>query len=76
MNIQSLLQAKSLWNQFKANHPKFEPFMNAVKTRGIPEGTVVEIEVRYPNDAGTMKTNLKISEGDLELLGLAKGLLK
>lgn len=75
MNIQSLLQAKSLWNRFKENHPRFAPFLNAVRSRGIPEGTVVEVEVRYPNDGGTMKTNLKISEEDLELLGMLKGLL-
>ena len=76
MNIQALMQAKQLWSRFKQNHPKFEPFMNAVRSRGIPEGTVVSIEVEYPNEGGSMKTNMRVSEDDMEILDLLKSLMK
>ena len=33
-------------NKFTANHPKFAAFLKAVFSRGIEEGTVIEITVQ------------------------------
>lgn len=74
-DISALFKAKQAWGRFKENHPKFEPFMNAVKSRGVPAGSVIELEIKYPEGAGTMKTNLKVTESDLEILGMLKSLM-
>ena len=75
MDVGALLKAKQAWGQFKDNHPKFEPFLGAVKQRGISEGTVIGIDIKYP-DGGTIKTNVKVTESDLELIDLARSMLK
>lgn len=67
MDIGSLMKAKSAWNTFKENHPKFPLFLNDLKRRGISSGSVVEFSVKYP-DGSTMKTNFQVSDSDMELL--------
>jgi len=73
IDFSALAKAKGAWQKFKENHPKFEPFMNAVKQRGVVEGTVLEINITYP-DGQNIKTNLKVNETDLELFGVIKSL--
>ena len=70
MDIGALLKMKQAWAAFNGNHPKFLPFLNAVKQRGMPVGTVVDISVKYP-DGGTMHTNISVKESDLELINAA-----
>ena len=67
MNIEALMKAKKAWDTFTGNHPKFPAFLKDVKGRGVPEGTVVEIQFKYP-DGNTIKTNMKITESDTALL--------
>ena len=74
MDISKLLTAKNAWNRFKSNHPKFAPFINAAAARGVPEGSVIELSIKYPNEQGSMKTNIKVTASDLELLELIKSL--
>ena len=74
MDFSAIFKAKQAWNQFNSNHPKFAPFIDAVKRRGVTEGTVIELEVRYPDDGGSMKTNIKVTESDLEALSLVSSL--
>lgn len=69
MDISSLMKAKQAWNSFKDNHPKFSPFLKTVWSHGIPEGSVIDISVKFP-DGNSMKTNLAVKESDLELLKL------
>ena len=38
MNLMS--QGKQAWATFKQNHPEFPKFLNYVKNKGVPEGTV------------------------------------
>ena len=75
MDIGALLKAKEAWNKFNNNHPKFYPFITAVKNRGVVEGTIIEMEVKYPNDGGNMKTNIKVTQSDLELLQMLMSVL-
>ena len=75
IDIGALMKAKQAWETFKGNHPKFEPFLSDIKNRGIPEGTVVGVELKYP-DGSTVKSNVRVNETDLELIELAKSLMK
>ena len=74
MDFSAILKAKQAWSAFNDNHPKFAPFIDAVKARGVPEGAVIEMEIKYPNDGGSMKTNIKVTESDLEALKLVASL--
>lgn len=67
MNPMKLLQFKSYWEQFAMAHPKFAPFIKAVATNGIMEGSVIEINVTTP-DGRNYATNLKVTQADMELL--------
>lgn len=63
-SIMKLINAK---NKFAANHPKVIKFLNAVYSKGIEEGTVIEITVKKPGQ-DAMTTNFKVQQADLELL--------
>ena len=69
-----LLKAKQAWSTFTGNHPKFPAFLSAVNSRGVPQGTVITLEFKYP-EGDTMKTNLRVTDSDLELLEMARNLL-
>lgn len=73
MDFGALMKMKEMWDRFTANHPKFPMFMQAVQRRGIPEGTVLEISVKYP-DGEVMETNLKVTRSDLELVDALKNM--
>ena len=66
MNPMQLLKMKSAWDRFRAAHPKFPLFLNSVMQDGIREGTVLDFTVTEP-DGKTYRSNLKISQQDLEL---------
>lgn len=44
-NPMKLLQIKASWEQFKARHPKFPSFLNAVSKGAVMEGTLLEMTV-------------------------------
>lgn len=67
MDISSFMNYKRAWDTFKGNHPKFPSFIKAVKQKGVPEGTEIEISVRYP-DGQTLRSGIKVRDSDLELL--------
>lgn len=69
MDISKLLKIKDAWNIFKSNHPKFDPFLSAVKNRGISKDSVLNISINYP-DGSTIKSNIRVTESDLNLLDI------
>ena len=73
MNMGALLRAKQAWETFSANHPSFPGFLNAVKQKGICEGAMVDIRIRYP-DGSDIKSGICVKQSDLELLNLLKDL--
>lgn len=73
-NPAALFKIKGLWDQFVQNHPKFPQFLNALKTSGIREDSIVEIHITQP-DGQQMKTNIKVSQSDLELFEQLKNLM-
>lgn len=73
MNPAALFKIKGLWDKFSANHPKFMPFITAAGNKGITEGTIIEIKVKYPDETEYM-TNVKVNQEDLELFEQIKKL--
>lgn len=73
-NPAAIFKIKGLWDQFVQNHPKFPMFLTALKNSGVQEGTVIEVQVTQP-DGQQMKTNIKVSQSDIELFEQLKGLM-
>ena len=67
MNPADMMKIMNAKNKFEANHPKFFAFLNAVFSRPIEEGTIIEISVKRPGEE-TITTNLKVQQSDLELV--------
>jgi hypothetical protein len=68
-----MMQMKSAWDKFQRNHPKFLGFIQAVRTRGIHEGTVLELKLVTP-EGEELVTNLKVQQDDIELFRMMKEL--
>lgn len=71
MNPSSIMKIMNAKNKFTENHPKFVAFLNAVFSRGIIEGTVIEITVTRPGEEA-ITTNMKVKQSDLELMNELK----
>ena len=67
MNPADLFRLMEARKKFKANHPKFGPFLRAAYEKGLAEGAVIEISVTPP-EGEPIVTNLKVQASDLELL--------
>lgn len=66
MNPSGIMKFMEAKNRFTANHPKFSAFINTVFSKGVTEGTVIEITVTRPGEE-PITTNLKVLQSDLEL---------
>lgn len=75
MNPASMMKIMNAKNKFTGNHPKFVAFLNAVFSRGVTEGTIIEITVTRPGEEA-VTTNMKVLKSDLELLDELKELAK
>ena len=75
MNPASILKLMSAKNQFTATHPKFVAFLKAVYSRGICEGTVIEMKVERPGEE-PMTANIRVQQSDVELLRELQEMLK
>lgn len=71
MNAASILKIMNARNKFTENHPKFAAFLNAVFSRNIEEGTLIEITVTRPGEEPIV-TNLKVLQSDLDILNELK----
>ena len=63
MNPAAIMKLMSAKNKFTSNHPKF----SAVFSRGIEEGTIIEITVQRPGEQ-PLTSNIKVQQSDIELL--------
>ncbi|MGN0317550.1 MAG: hypothetical protein ACI4E1_06370 [Lachnospira sp.] len=73
VNPATMVKLMGAKNKFSASHPKFVAFLKAVFSKGIIEGTVVEISITRPGEE-TITSNIKINESDLELFDSLKNL--
>ena len=67
MNLAAMMKLMAAKNKFESNHPKFFAFIKAVFSRGIEEGTVIEVTVTRPGES-PVTTNMKIQQSDMELM--------
>ena len=65
INPMKLLELKNLWNAFTKRHPKFPQFLSSVQQAGIPEGTIIEVQITSP-DGKTFTSNMKVNSEDID----------
>lgn len=75
MNPASIMKLMSAKNKFSDNHPKFVAFLSMIFSRGITEGTIIEITVTRPGEA-PVTSNMKVLQSDLELMEELKNIAK
>lgn len=67
MNPASIMKLMNAKNKFRENHPKVVSFLENVFSRGVPEGTIIEMTVTRPGEE-PITTNMKVKQSDLDLL--------
>ena len=72
-NLDALMKLRGAWSTFAGNHPRFSQFLGTVGRDKIPEGTVIDISIPYP-DGRKLGTNMKVTASDLELFESLKTL--
>ena len=73
VNPASIMKLMNAKNKFSANHPKFVAFLSMIFSKGITEGTIIEITVTRPGEQ-PITSNMKVLESDLELMEEFKSL--
>ena len=71
MNPASIMKLMAAKSQFENAHPGVSGFVKNVISQGLPEGTVLEINVTRP-DGSNMATNMKVLPSDIELFNELK----
>lgn len=71
INPANLMKAKSRFNIFKKQHPKFLAFCGAVNSRMLEAGTVIDVKVTG-TDGKTIETNMKLTPEDVESVRMFK----
>ncbi len=75
VNPASVMKLMNAKNKFSDNHPRFVAFLNMIFSRGITEGTIIEITVTRPGEE-PITSNMKVQQSDLELMEELKTLAK
>ncbi len=65
MNPAMIFKLKNLQKRFVSDHPKFPAFLNAVRNKGLSEGTILAMTVTSP-DGTTLETNIKLTQNDID----------
>lgn len=73
MNPANIFKMKAMLDRFHANHPKVLPFFKVVNQKGITEGTIIEMKVKF-TDEKEYVTNIRVTAEDLELVNQLKEL--
>ena len=75
INPGTMMKMMAAKNKFTDNHPRFVAFLSMIFSRGITEGTIIEITVTRPGEQ-PMTSNLKVQQSDLDLMEELKNLAK
>ena len=63
MNPMELMQFSRDLDDFQANHPKVAKFLQIEFSKGLPEGTVLELKIQRPGEEEKV-TNLRVKPED------------
>ena len=75
MNPAAIMKIMNAKNKFTKNHPKFVAFLTMIFSRGITEGTIIEITITRPGEQ-PVTSNMKVQDTDIELMEQLKTLSK
>ena len=67
MNPAIIMKLMGAKNTFQNNHPKFAAFCQKMVSRGIQEGTVIEITVTDPQ-GNAITGNMRVTESDMQII--------
>ncbi len=73
MNPMQLMQLAERLRIFRSQHPKVLDFMHDVVRNDLQPGVVMELRVT-DNDGKTSVTNIRLTEEDVETIGILKEL--
>ena len=71
INPMAMFQLKERLQIFNEDHPRVIPFMRAVGSQAILEGTVLELKVVTP-EGREFVTNIRLNANDLETIEILK----
>lgn len=67
LNPMMLMQLQQRIQTFQQDHPKFLPFMTAIKNNALEEGTVFAMKVTTP-EGKTIESNIRLTTNDIETI--------
>lgn len=67
MNPTLILQLQQRLQTFHQDHPKFLPFVNAVRENALQEGSIFAVKITTP-DGKTIESNIKLTANDVETI--------
>ena len=67
MNPMMFMQLQQRIQTFQQDHPKFVPFIMAIKDNALQEGTVLGVTVTTP-DGRNIESNIKLTANDIETI--------
>lgn len=70
-NPAELMKLMGMKNKFESAHPKFVSFIKDVASRGVEEGSIIEISVTRPDGSKTT-ANMKVQASDVEMVNEIK----
>ena len=73
VNPAMIFKIKSMWDTFTSQHPKLPRFFQAIASRPLEEGTVIELTIRRP-DGETLTSNVRLTASDMDLIDQIKDL--
>ena len=69
INPMALLEMKERLDTFNRDHPKFMPFLGAVRDNALFEGSVMEVKVTTP-EGREFVSNIRLNANDMETIQL------
>ncbi|MBR2730049.1 MAG: hypothetical protein IKD92_09360 [Lachnospiraceae bacterium] len=67
INPIQILKLKDTLNAFRNRHPGFTHFVGAIRNKGLPEGSVLDVTITTP-DGKSMATNFRVTPEDIALI--------
>ena len=74
VNPMQIMKLADRWRIFSSQHPRFVDFVRDIGRSSMQEGTILELKVTEP-DGCVKVTNIRLTQEDLESIGIIKDLI-